>query len=294
VRGHKVALLVVLALVVVAPSVIPEGAGAAGPGKPTAPKPTTTTSPPTFPAQPRRIVLIGDSVAASLADGVAAEAARRGLEFAAYTRVGCGLTTGVPVETGNAAFSQQCAAGASAYLDDVRAREPNADVVLWLSSWDFDSYVVDGRALTYRTPEWESWLDGELDAARRRFGRLFLVTVPPRANLNGKPTMAPDEANDLMQLADVYRRFVAKHPTDTGIVDLTRIVCASGPPCPEFVDGLQLRPDLGAHFDAAGANWVAPWFLDAFGTEWSRVRKLAIKARRSEAARGGGGRRASP
>jgi len=271
-------MLLGLALVVAAPSLVPQGAGAAGPRKP---KPTATTAAPTFPAQPRRIVLIGDSVAASLADGLSAEAARRGLEFAAYTRVGCGLTTGVPVDTGNAAFSQQCAADAPAYLADVQAHEPSADVVLWLSSWDFDSYVVDGRTLTYGSPEWESWFDGELNAARRRFGRLFLVTVPPRANLNGKPTMTPEEANGLMQLADVYRRFIAKHPTSTGIVDLTHIVCAAGPPCPEFVDGFQLRPDLGAHFDAAGANWVAPWFLDAVSNEWTRVRMLARKARRS-------------
>src|SRR5262249_14787263 len=154
---------------------------------------------------------------ASLADALTAEAARRGLEFAAYTRVGCGLTTGIPVETGNLAYSQQCAADTRFYLADVRAREPNADVVLWLSSWDFDSEVVNGRTLDYRSPEWESWLDGELDGARRRFGRLFLVTVPPRANLNGAPMMGLTEANDLMQLAGVYRRFVKQHPTDSGI-----------------------------------------------------------------------------
>src|SRR4029078_13527464 len=106
---------------------------------------------------------------------------------------------------------------ARAYSAAWEAEGPSADVGLWLSSWDFDSYVVDGRTLTYGSPEWESWFDGELNAERRRFVRLSLGTVPPRANLNGNPTMTPEEANGLMQLADVYRRFVAKHPTSTGI-----------------------------------------------------------------------------
>ena len=44
------------------------------------------------------------------------------------------------------------------------------------------------------------------------------------------------------------------------LVDLAKQVCPNGPPCPEDVDGLRLRPD-GRHFTPAAASIEAQWLM---------------------------------
>ena len=61
----------------------------------------------------------------------------------------------------------------------------------------------------------------------------------------------------MVLLGSLYQRYTTLHP-DVGLVDLATIVCPGGPPCPEYVSGIRLRPADGGHFQAPGAAWVAP------------------------------------
>jgi len=44
------------------------------------------------------------------------------------------------------------------------------------------------------------------------------------------------------------------------------IVCPDGAPCPTVVDGIVLRPKDGGHYEAEGADWVAPQLMDQLFT----------------------------
>ena len=51
-------------------------------------------------------------------------------------------------------------------------------------------------------------------------------------------------------------------PEHTALLDLASTVCNDGPPCPQSVDGVELRPVDGVHFGPDGARWVARWIFD--------------------------------
>ena len=66
----------------------------------------------------------------------------------------------------------------------------------------------------------------------------------------------------------LLREIAARHPRDVGVVNLEARVCASGPPCPYFVDGhgsfsdprAAIRPDA-IHYLPPGALWVSEWLV---------------------------------
>ena len=55
----------------------------------------------------------------------------------------------------------------------------------------------------------------------------------------------------------------AEHPESVTVVDLAKIVCPQGAPCPEEGAGVTLRPRDGGHYEGDGPAWVAPRLLDA-------------------------------
>ena len=225
-------------------------------------------APPAWTAQPARIVVIGDSVAGSAADALQSEAARRGVRLDVYARAGCGITSGIPVGTNSAG----CVANNPAFFAAATA-EPTSAVVV-MSSWEVNNHIVGGKRLRFRSRKWDAWMSGQLDAVRRRFGGvpLLLTTVAPRAPVDGALSTTPAET----ALALLYNEFLvdyaAARADSTGVVDLVGILCPTGAvACPERIDGVRVRPDLGAHFDAEGGAWFAPRALDAIEQAWDGV-----------------------
>jgi hypothetical protein len=49
---------------------------------------------------------------------------------------------------------------------------------------------------------------------------------------------------------------------DATIVDLAGLLCPTGFPCPQFFDGVEVRPKDGAHFSPEGAQWAGAQVLD--------------------------------
>ena len=64
----------------------------------------------------------------------------------------------------------------------------------------------------------------------------------------------------------LLRLYALEHAASTFVVDLSGMVCPGGPPCPQVVGGVELRPRDGRHFGDAGAAWTAPRVLDALVT----------------------------
>jgi hypothetical protein len=270
VRGPIVISLTLVSLVSVVTATGTAHAGRAPAG---AAAPTYTL--PTMPERPSSLVMVGDSVADGAAPALAAEAARRGSALQAFSRVGCGITDGVPVDTGNAATSAQCVRDNEGFLAGAAARPVDA-VIVW-SSWEVNSHVVEGQRLDFRTPEWDAWMTRQLDGLYLRFGRvpMLLATTAPRAPLpGGVLTMTPEEVEDVRRYGEFLRNYAALRAGEVGIVDVDRILCPGGS-CPEALDGIVVRPDLGAHFDNAGADWLAPWILDAVQRAWEQIGAVA-------------------
>jgi peptidoglycan/LPS O-acetylase OafA/YrhL len=211
-------------------------------------------------------VLIGDSVAYSLGDALAAEAARRGVDLRATTRLGCGLTTGITIaDDGNEVqWSPGCAKDTLDYLDRAINAGP-VDAVLWSSTWELADYDVDGKTLIYGTPAFDRWLFTQFDTAREKAeaagARLVFLTIPDRAPNPLREVTTLENKRDA-HMNKLYADYAALHPDTVAVADLADIVCPGGSPCPATIDGVTLRPKDGGHFEADGAAWVAPRLLD--------------------------------
>jgi hypothetical protein len=240
---------------------------------PSAPTTTPTTgTAPTDAVLPTRLLLVGDSVANSLSGGLADEAAARGLTFFGATRSGCGMTTAVPTHDDGTAvpWAQSCADGTATYQSDaVNTYQP--EVVLWLSSWEAGDHTVGTRLLDFGTRVGDAGLLEDFDASRLRLtaggATLVMLTMPPNAEDSEVGPADPDLVARFGHLNKLLRRFAAQHPDTVRVVDLADIVCPSGVPCSELVDGIRLRPRDGSHFAREGAAWVAPRLLDAIYEE---------------------------
>ena len=251
------------------------GRGVAHP-RPGSPSTTTTTvapPPTTTPAPPPSMLLVGDSVADTLRPALGAQAAIRGIRFSAEVRPGCGLTTGVPAYSNGTVipWGPGCADGTLSYLTQA-VQEADPQVVLWLSTWETADQLVNGQFYAFGSPAADALLLQELEQSREVLtaggARLVLVTIAPRAETSATvPTDNPAEDQQYLHLDALLRTFAAQHTNSVTVVDLARIICPSGPPCPPEVDGVDLRPNDGGHFAGDGPAWVAPRLMDAIMRE---------------------------
>jgi hypothetical protein len=233
-------------------------------------------------ALPTSFVLVGDSLGGSLADALVAEASRRGLALSAATRPGCGMTTAIPLsrKTGEMVpWAPDCSRQTAAYQQDVIAQY-DPQVVLWLSSWEPTDHLYGGTRLDFRTPEGDAALLADFEQSVQRLtaggATLVFLTLPGPAE---RSDLGPADASlnaDYAHLNAMFRDIASEHPDTVKVVDLARIVCPGGAPCPEFVDGVRLRPRDGGHYHDDGPAWVAPRLIDAvleaFGATPSRSR----------------------
>ena len=238
---------------------------------PTSSATTTPTDPatpvPTTP-EPTSFLLGGDSLASSLGDALSSEAATRGLTFAAATRPGCNMTTAVPLRRDGTVLPwiPNCSQLTAGYQERAIAQYPS-NVVLWLSSWEASDHLYDGKRLDFNTPEGDAALLADFEQSRQRLtangATLVMLTLPGRAEKSDLGTYDAYNERLYLHLNKLFREFAAENPDTVEVVDLARIVCPPGPPCPKFVDGVRLRPRDGGHYSAEGATWVATRLFDA-------------------------------
>jgi peptidoglycan/LPS O-acetylase OafA/YrhL len=244
-----------------APSVAP----ATAPPVTAAPVPPAAPAPPP-PARPTKVLLVGDSVAASLVEGLQPAVENQGIGFSATVVPGCSTVGGMVADENDTplTWTAGCDSVLGAQSDAIAREQP--DVVLWLGIWEISHRVVDGQVRRFGTPEGDAALLQQLDAARARLtaggARLVLLTVAPAAHSDrGDPAATHRERPP--HLNALFRELAARHPESVSVVDLAAMLCPTGDPCPEVVDGVRLRPADGTHFGPDGARWAGPRIVDA-------------------------------
>jgi peptidoglycan/LPS O-acetylase OafA/YrhL len=230
-----------------------------------------TTVPPTVPpttvpaVPPRRVLMVGDSIAASLDAALGEALNARGISFAAAVAPGCGVVTGDPADERGKAFDITTAcSGAIPPLqrDAVEAVQP--DLVVVLSSWEGSDRIVDGTWYQFGSPEGNAVLSRLYDETVGRLtatGAAVAVTTLPE-NVEGQ-VRSPDP--DTIRRGRILNQFLTEFAAARdriATLSLDSIVCPTTP-CPTVVDGIRLRPRDGAHFDTAeGARYAAERLAD--------------------------------
>jgi peptidoglycan/LPS O-acetylase OafA/YrhL len=218
---------------------------------------------PAAPALPpvRRIMLVGDSLAESLLDGLQQAAAEQGMQLYPASVPGCGVIGGEPVDLAGKPYSWSatCEREIPKY-ENSRLAQIQPDVVMWLSGWDRDERLVNGQQVSTTTISGRAVFAQLIDQAATRLtstgARLVMMTVAPASPSDLYPDPPPDRTFEHMNR--MLRDYARAHADRAAIVDLAALLCPSGhQPCPEEISGVRPRHRDGNHFEPDAALWVA-------------------------------------
>jgi peptidoglycan/LPS O-acetylase OafA/YrhL len=234
---------------------------------PEVPVPDATVEPgapgePPIPArQPSRVLLVGDSVAASLEDAIGDTLVALGVDYATAAAPGCGVVRGLPTdEEGRVSeMTRACdEAVPRRQVDAVTRTEP--DLVVVMSSWEMTNRQVDGVWYGFGSSEADEMLKRLLresvDRLASRGARVALVLMPDV--VDGRvQAVGPAEVARGRHLNGLLQDVAGADPERVRTVSLQEVVCP-GDPCPAVVEGRELRAKDGRHFDDPdSATWVA-------------------------------------
>lgn len=213
------------------------------------------------------VILVGDSIAASFQDAAALEAGRRGMGFGAATRPGCSLIGGLTLRSDGVPYpwSQPCLDQREAFIDD-KILAANPTTIVWFSSWESASRLVDGVVHEPGKLRFDWMLYREIDKTVERLTRngakVVLVTVPGRAVPNEIDSENPRVDALMIRQNAVYHAYAYDHPDKAMVMALDEIMCPDGAPCPQVVDGIIPRPRDGGHFEGDGPDWMSRILFD--------------------------------
>jgi hypothetical protein len=216
-----------------------------------------------------RILLVGDSTACSLFPGLKAVGEESGAFVAQAAVFGCGVASGEITTTRNEQItphSERCQTMVNEAVDPA-VFELRPQIVVWMSIWEKSDLVLGNETLVSGTTagddEMLRRMDWELARLTAYGAKVVVLTeaaaAPNDAQGAGNTSNAVDNES-YSRLNLILSRFAAHNPRRVTLVDLAGHICPSGPPCPEHVKGVRLRPD-GRHFTPAAAAIEAQWLL---------------------------------
>jgi peptidoglycan/LPS O-acetylase OafA/YrhL len=214
---------------------------------------------------PIKLLVVGDSQAATLAQGLNADGGHHGLSMQPGVTVwnrsilGCPIVSRPTVISGGEHLHNKCGGDGfwqRQWADDVPAFEPDA-VFVMAGAWDVFDVDIDGAVVE---PGDAAWTEGyERDVSQlfdtlKSTGAPVVAVEPPCFGRNEQPGGAPDapERLDATRVGAVHRVWMDQAEVHGVVVaNLDSLLCPNG------ASDSSIRPD-GAHFYTAGADRTAP------------------------------------
>ena len=195
-----------------------------------------------------RVLLVGDSMAKSMATGLYATQAETGIAFRDASADGCGV---MPANEDHFA-RLHCDAARDRWRPHIETFQPHV-VLLMTSPWDgLDPDIDDARLMQ----EWESTfreaLQDAIDTLSARGARIVLLTVPYFLNTDRGTVGQVDQLNAVGKIV------AQENGSRVTTVDLNRFLSVNGAYSRE-IDGIQVRSSDNVHFTEEGARFVSVW-----------------------------------
>ncbi len=245
-----------------APTPPPAPDVAAAPTTPPPPPPPTTIPP----RRAQRVLLVGDSVAASLEGALGDALTVRGISFATAAAPGCGLLTGDPASDDGVAYDFTTACNDAIPPNQTGAiQKVGPDLVVAMSSWESGGRIVDGRFLPAASPESDAELlrlYGEMIRRVSSGGAAVAFATVPETTDTDTRTADSEKVRRMTHANALLDVVAANDPGRVVVLPFARSICPTTP-CPRHLDGVELRPRDGAHFDdPVGARLAAERLAD--------------------------------
>ncbi len=234
----------------------------AQPATPAVGAPTRTRSA----GEPVSTLVLGDSVALTLARGMTSQGPRAGVALTEAALLGCGVARGGPLRYvgQEQAEPPPCATWPTHWSDAVDRQDPDVALVV-VGRWEVVDRFWNGRWAHLGEPDFDQYIEAELDqavaAASSRGARVALASAPYywRGERRDGGLWPEDDPRRVDRLNELVRSVAGRHPDQVSFIDLGAKTAKDGG-YTRSLEGVQLRYD-GVHFTPVGARWLAPWLL---------------------------------
>jgi len=225
-----------------------------------------------FGKEPVRFMLVGDSMALTLAVGLqVASVPRYGVQFINRETLGCDLDN-VPVIIADRVDQpvSDCTHWRTQWAGAVAQTRPDA-VGMLLGRWDICDHIYQGRVVHVGQPAWNAHLYGEINQAVDTFAargaKVVLFTMPDIDAADEAPGSAAYPENDQSRVNafnGIVEDVAAHRPSTVTLIDLNKKLDPHG----SFqlsIDGIAVRWADGVHISKAGGEWLQPFILPTVG-----------------------------
>jgi peptidoglycan/LPS O-acetylase OafA/YrhL len=220
-----------------------------------------------------RMLLVGDSMAATLGNGIeGAIAAQYGLSVDNQGTPNCSLAMGVFQIQANAAqeSAPPCAprsgdpGWSTDWGHDVQQFRPQVSVLL--DRLDIVNRKIGGKWVHIGIPSYDTYLERQMETAVQVLsaggGKVLFLTTPFYASgeqPDGQP-WPEDDPKRVDEYNSLLRQVAAQHPGVVYVLDLNQIADPNGR-FQSVIDGVPVRFTDGVHWTFAGDAWLAPRIL---------------------------------
>jgi peptidoglycan/LPS O-acetylase OafA/YrhL len=218
---------------------------------------------------PVKAVLLGDSVALTLGDGLLDRQAGSGVDVVDGGLIGCGVMGAGTVRVGGVTSTAVpgCANWEAGWRGLVAQVQPSVTAVL-VGRWEVVDRVIDGKWSHIGDPAFDALLSRQLDraiaAASSTGARVVLLTAPYFAGLERPDggSWPEDDPARVDRFNVLVRAAAARSTADVRVLDLGAMADPDGRYA-AVLDGIAARRADGVHFTEAGADLLAPTVLRA-------------------------------
>ena len=271
----------VLVAVFAATTGLPAGAGTAAPPPPPTTGTTGVTTPTSIPSAsgpPVRVLLVGDSIAETLGEGLGLDSVETKYDYTLYDRaiLGCGVADGTQViDRGQAETIVPACGGPPSpgdppnevtpwptqWSNEIAQLHPNV-VVEGAGRWEVVDRLYQGKWENILQPQFAGYIKSQLEKAAgiaNAAGVPMVFLTAPCTDEGEQPDGAPwPEDNSARRKAynKLLEEVAAEHPQTVSVADLDKAACPRGV-FAATIDGIPVRTSDGVHFTWQGGQFVA-------------------------------------
>jgi peptidoglycan/LPS O-acetylase OafA/YrhL len=226
-----------------------------------------------FTTRPIRFLLVGDSMAVTLAIGLEVDSvAHYGVRFINRETLGCDLEDLPTVLDGRTDLPvSDCTHWRTLWSADVARTRPDV-VGMLVGRWDLADNIEDGRDVHLGQPAWDAHLYDEINQAvdifSARGAKVMLFTIPDIDAADEAPGSAAYPENSQIRVDEwnaIVTRVAAHRRSTVTLIDLNKKLDPHGS-FQLVVDRVTVRWPDGVHISKAGGEWLQPFILPTVGS----------------------------
>ena len=225
-----------------------------------------------FTHRPVRFMLVGDSMAVTLAVGLEVHSVSHyGVELINHETLGCDLDD-IPVIIADHVDQpvSDCTRWRTLWASDVAQSRPDV-VGMLLGRWDICDHIYQGHVVHVGQPAWDAHLYDEINQAVDTFAakgaHVVLFTMPDIDAADEAPGSAAYPENDQSRVDEfngIIASVAAHRRSTVSLIDLNKKLDPHG----HFqlaVDGVTVRWPDGVHISKVGGEWLQSFILPTVG-----------------------------